>query len=148
MVNEEIRRNTKDGISSKGEDEEKIALVVKENNGKGKKSQSKLESSQGGNKKYLSKIKCFHCNEFKHYTMKCTHNKISKNTSRGEKGEALASYFELDFTLIACMASTVMGSMWYLDLGALFHITGNRDFFSDLEDKYLHMHIEMGDKGR
>lgn len=64
-------------------------------------------------------------------------------------GEALALQFELDlsFTLIACMANTMMGSVWYLDSGASFHMTGNIDFFSDLE-KDLQMHIEMGDDGR
>jgi hypothetical protein len=54
----------------------------------------------------------------------------------------------LDFTLITCMANTVMGSVWYLDSGASFHMTGCRDFFSDLEEKYLQMHIEIGDDGR
>lgn len=34
LVQEEIRWNTRDETSSKGEDEEKIALVGKENNGK------------------------------------------------------------------------------------------------------------------
>jgi len=60
----------------------------------------------------------------------------------------LASQFELEFTLISCMVSTVMGSMWYLDSGASFHTTGNKYFFSDLEEKYLQMHIDMGDDGR
>ena len=49
----------------------------------------------------------------------------------------LASQFELDFTLIACMESTVIGSMWYLDSGASSHMTGNRYLFSDLEEKGL-----------
>ena len=60
----------------------------------------------------------------------------------------MASQFEPDFTLIACMANTVMGSMWYLDSGASFHMTRCREFFSDLEEKYLQMHIELGDDGR
>ena len=41
LVQEEIRKNTRHGTSSKGEDEEKFALDGKENKGKGKKSQSK-----------------------------------------------------------------------------------------------------------
>ena len=64
------------------------------------------------------------------------------------RGEALASQFELDFSLIACLASSVMGSVWFLDSGASFHMTGDRDLFSDLEDKDLGVHIEMGDDGR
>lgn len=46
------------------------------------------------------------------------------------------------------MANIVMGSMWYLDSGASFHVTICRDFFSDLEEKDLQMHIELGDDGR
>ena len=43
------------------------------------------------------------------------------------------------------MVSTVMGSMWYLDSGSSFHVMGNKELFSSLEEKDLHMHIEMGD---
>ena len=41
-----------------------------------------------------------------------------------------------------------MGSVWFLDNGASFHMTGDRDLFSDLEDKDLGVHIKMGDDGR
>ena len=41
-----------------------------------------------------------------------------------------------------------MGSVWYLDSGASFHMTGDKELFSDLEEKDLQMHIEMGDDGR
>jgi len=41
-----------------------------------------------------------------------------------------------------------MGSVWFLDSGASFHMTGDRDLFSDLENKDLRVHIEMGDDGR
>ena len=40
-----------------------------------------------------------------------------------------------------------MGSVWYLDSGASFHMTGDKELFSDLEEKDLQMHIEMGDDG-
>ena len=62
--------------------------------------------------------------------------------------EALASQFKLDFTLISCMANTVMGRVWYLDSSASFHMTGNRYIFSDCEDKDLKQNIEFGDDGR
>ena len=41
-----------------------------------------------------------------------------------------------------------MGSVWYLDSGASFHMTKDKEIFSDLEEKDLQMHIEMGDDGR
>ena len=40
-----------------------------------------------------------------------------------------------------------MGSVWYLDSGVSFHMTGDKELFSDLEED-LQMHIEMGDDGR
>ena len=41
-----------------------------------------------------------------------------------------------------------MGSVWFLDSGASFHMTGDRDLFTDLDEKDLGVHIEMGDDGR
>ena len=41
-----------------------------------------------------------------------------------------------------------MGSVWYIDSGASFHMTGDKELFSDLEEKDLQMHIEMGDDGQ
>lgn len=46
------------------------------------------------------------------------------------------------------MANTVMGSVSYLDSGASFHMIGCREFFSDLEEKELHMHIDRGGDAR
>ena len=145
---EEIRQNTRDGTSSKGKDEEKFALARKAKKGKGKKSQSKPESSQGGKKKDLSKIKYFHYHEFRHYATKGLHEKESKKTSGGAIDEALASQFKLEFTPMACMESTLIGSVWCLDSGASFHKTWCRDFVNDLEDKDLQMHIEMWENER
>jgi len=41
-----------------------------------------------------------------------------------------------------------MGSVWFLDSGVSFRMTGDRDLFSDLDEKDLRVHIEMGDDGR
>ena len=45
------------------------------------------------------------------------------------------------------MVSSAMGSVWYLDSGTSFHMTRDKEIFSDLEEKDLEMHIEMGDDG-
>ena len=75
------------------------------------------------------------------------HKNYSKKPSGGARGEVLATKFELDITLIACMTSTVMGSLWYLHLGALFFMTRCQYFFNSLEEKNLQMHIELGGDG-
>jgi len=46
------------------------------------------------------------------------------------------------------MESNVGGSAWYLDSGVSFHMTRNKDFFSNLEERDLQLHIEIGDDGR
>jgi len=46
------------------------------------------------------------------------------------------------------MASSMMGSVWYLDNGASSHMIGDKELFSDLEEKDLQMHIDMGDDGK
>ena len=43
------------------------------------------------------------------------------------------------------MVFNALGSVWYLDSGASFHMTGDKELFSDLEEKYLQIHIEMGE---
>ena len=41
-----------------------------------------------------------------------------------------------------------MGSVWFLESGASFHMTGDKDLFTNLDGKDLGVHIEMGDDGR
>lgn len=67
MVQEELRRNNRDGISCKEVDEENFSLVGKGKNGKENMSQTKSETLQWGNNKYLSKVKFFNFHEFTHY---------------------------------------------------------------------------------
>ena len=67
---------------------------------------------------------------------------------KGSNGEALASQFELDFSLITCMVSSMVGCVWYLDNGASFYMSGDKNLFSSLEEKGLQMRIDMGDDGK
>ena len=120
-------------------------MAAKVRKGKGKKSHSKFEAK--GKKLDLSKVKCFHCHEHGNLATNCPQKKNNKEVARVEVGESLASQFELDFYLIACLVSSAMGSVCYLYSGASFHMTGDNDFFSDLEEKDIQIHIEMGDDG-
>ena len=83
-----------------------------------------------------------------HYATNCPQKKSKKGSSKGSDGEALASQFELDFSLITCMVSSMVGCVWYLDSGVSFHMTSEKNILSTLEDKDLQMRIEMGDDGK
>ena len=134
-MQEEIRQGTRDGSSLKNEDEENCALAAKARKGKGKKHPSKSEAK--GKKQDLSKVKCFHCHEHGHFATNCPQKKKNKQAAGSIAGEALASKFEMDFSFIACLVSRYMGLVWYLDSGASFHMTGDKELFSDLEEKDL-----------
>ena len=73
----------------------------------------------------MSKVKCFHYHEHGHLATNCPQKKKNKKPAGAAVGEALASQFELDFSLSACLVSSAMGSVWYLDSGASFHMMGD-----------------------
>ena len=104
LMQEEIRRSTKDGSSSKNDDEENFSLAAKARKGKGKKHPSKSDAK--GKKKDLSKVKCFHCHELGNFTTNCPKKKKNKKVIGAAAGEALASQFELDFSFISCLVSS------------------------------------------
>jgi len=109
LMQEEIRRRTRDGSSSM-EDEENCTLVSKAKKGKEKVSLSVSSSSHGGKKFDKSKVRCFHCHEVGHFVTNCPLRKSKKGYGEGSEGEALASQFKLDFTLFACTISSMVGS--------------------------------------
>ena len=112
-----------------------MALTSKARKWKGKASHSKLNSSHGGKKAEKSKVRCFNFHEMGHYATNYQSKKSKKGPLDGSEGEALASQFKMDFTLIACMVSSMMGCVWYLDSGASFHMTSDKNLFSALEEK-------------
>ena len=115
---------------------------------KGKGNKFHYNSESKGKKQDMSKVKCFHCYEHGNLATNCPQKKKNMKVVGPAAGEALASKFELNLSLIACMVSSTLGSVWYLDSGASFHMTGDTKFFSDLEEKDLQMHIEMGEDRR
>ena len=93
-MQEEIRRTTRDGSSSKASDEENFTLAAKAKKGKRKKAS---HSGAKGKKQDMSKVKCFHCHQHEHYATNCPQKKKNKQATGSAAGEALASQFELDF---------------------------------------------------
>lgn len=123
---EEFRRNIRDGTSSKTNDEENCALADKTKKGKGNKYSSKSETKKEGKERDMSRVKSFHCHEHGHYATNFPQKNKKNKASRSAAGEALASQFELEFSLIACMVSNEMGLVSYMDSGASFHMTRDK----------------------
>ena len=62
--------------------------------------------------------------------------------------EDFSRNFDEEFFLIACMASTIGSSIWYIDRGASSHMNGHKRFFRDLQEGGTGIHIELGDDAR
>ena len=88
LVQEEIRWNTRDKSSSKAYDQENCALVVKAKKGKNRKAS---HSGAKGKKQDMSKVKCFHYHQHRHYGTNCIQKKKNKQVASSAAGEALAS---------------------------------------------------------
>jgi len=54
-----------------------------------------------------------HCHDLGHFDTNCPLKNSMKKTSGGVESEPLESQIELDFSLITCMVSLMMGSVWY-----------------------------------
>ena len=93
----------RDGSSSKEDDEEYFTLGGKAKKGKGNNFHSKSKSGEEGKERNMSRVKFFHCHEHGHYATNCPQKKKNKKASGSAVGEALASQFELEFSLIVCM---------------------------------------------
>jgi len=78
LVQEEIRRSTRDGSSSKGTDEENCTLATKAKKGKRKKVS---QPGAKGKKQDMSKVKCFHCQQHGHYATNCPQKKKKKQAA-------------------------------------------------------------------
>ena len=88
-MQEEFKQNTRDGSSSKNEDEEYCAFSAKAKKGKGNKFHSKSESKDG-KKRDMSRMKCFHYHEHGNYATNYPQNKKNKNATGFAAGEALS----------------------------------------------------------
>jgi hypothetical protein len=113
-IQEETREEYKS--SNQGGSEEKMALVSKTRNGKGKSSSKKGNidggSSQPRKKKDLSKIKCFSCYKNGHYASQCLEKKNKGNgktqttTSVEMQLDEFAMKFEKDYSLVSCLSTS------------------------------------------
>lgn len=150
-VKHEIQKNDSGGVKIK--DEEDVALTARgENKGKAKKGSSS-DGAMGKEKTKkkdtdMSKVKCWACKKMAHYAPTCLErkNKRKKGTAASAEVEQFASQFGQDFAFITSSSSRSTSSdVWYIDSGASRHMTGTREFISELTERALDIEIVLGD---
>ncbi|XP_076913584.1 uncharacterized protein LOC143572260 [Bidens hawaiensis] len=105
----------------------------------------------------LSKFQCYRCDEFGHFVHKCP-NRKQKVKCEAKLAEASETR-DLALFIMKCVQETVFlnekkvipgnyeskdGDEWYLDNGASNHMTGNKSFFSELNNRVTGK-IKFGD---
>ena len=79
FIQEETRRGYIQGSTSHNkDDEENVALAAKRKKKKTKKGSKGGTKQQDGEKKDMSKVKCFACQKFGHYVGQCPNKKKKK----------------------------------------------------------------------
>ncbi|KAG9446373.1 hypothetical protein H6P81_012501 [Aristolochia fimbriata] len=102
-----------------------------------------------GKKKDKSHIKCFNCQEFGHYKSDCPKLKKGQNGHYAK----MAMYGESDSNsenalLLTCdVAVEEKNNLWFLDIGCSNHMTGQRDFFTSL-DNTVTTEVKFGNNSR
>ena len=98
-------------------DEEALTLIGKR---KGKEKMKK-----DGKNLDVSKVKCFICHKQGLFASLCLDMKKKSNTQMVGSAEVdgFSRNFDEELCLIACMASTIGSSTWYINSGASIHMT-------------------------
>jgi hypothetical protein len=103
--------------------------------------------SGSGQKRDMSKVKCFACKRMEHYVGQCPNRKKRSGgtVATADEAEFQAQFErECDF-LICCTSVESTPSIWYIDSGDSSHMIGIREHFSDLRDPKVGMEITLGD---
>jgi hypothetical protein len=68
-----------------------------------------------------------------HFASQCPERKNKKpQMATSVAVDEFSKSFEEDLCFIACMSSTVVSYMWFVDSGASFHMIGHKDCFTRL----------------
>jgi hypothetical protein len=110
-----------------------VALAAK-GNIKFKKGSKGGNKKKGGEKKDMSKVKCFACHKFGNYAGQCANKKKKQNVASTNVKE-FSHGIEKDYSLLVCLSSRASStSIWYIDNGASCHMISVREYLTDLTE--------------
>jgi hypothetical protein len=146
-IQEETRRESRSGKKGGGAADENLALVNKAKESKVKvvkKGDSQGEGQQYGQKRDMSKIKCYLCHKNGNFTSQCPQRKKGKG-----KSQIVAATAKNDCAFMSCLStSTTPSSAWYLDSGTSRHMIEARELFSSLSKEESDLHIQLGNNAK
>ena len=100
FIQKETQRGYVHGSTSHSKDEEEnVALAAKGKKKKFKKGPKGETKQQDGEKKDMSKVKCFACQKFGHYAGQCPNKKKKQQTTTSTEIDEYAARFERVFSL-------------------------------------------------
>eukprot|EP00253_Pinus_taeda_P022698 PITA_22698 len=140
----EIRKNHL-GAAKQVEEDDNVALLAR-----GKKGRAKKQASNSGGKgkqqnkeKDYSKVKCWNCQKLGHYAIVCSEKKNKKGNYKpmvaSAEIESFSKRFDREFGFMACEARSPAIQC------ASCHMTGVREYFSELSEGDTDMEIVLGD---
>ena len=114
----------------------------------------------------MSKIKCFNCQKFGHFTKDCfkknkkfkrrqhasaveTDDKPQRKKTKESDLDQVAKEIGKEYYLISALSGSISCSSetWLVDSGASRHMIGYRSALTDLTEKKSSVHVELGDDG-
>ena len=128
----------------------------------------KGKGKQGNSQKDYSKVKCWNCQKMGHYAVVCPEKKKKKGKTQDVAASAeiedFAGRFDREFAFTTCESSSAgspatqvqrehafpsisgaSSGIWYVDSGASRHMTGVREYFSELSESGTDIEVVLGD---
>eukprot|EP00253_Pinus_taeda_P007806 PITA_07806 len=128
----------------------------------------KGKGKQVNTQKDYSKVKCWNCQKMGHYAVVCPEKKKKKGKDQSLAASAeiedFAGRFDREFAFTMCESSSAgspaiqvqrehalpsisgaSSGIWYVDSGASRHMTGVREYFSELSESGTDVKVVLGD---
>src|ERR1044072_738491 len=93
-----------------------------------------------------SHIQCHNCKKYGHYSRECRTRSVNVRDSHARVAETKD---EMKMVLTTChaVAAEKNENQWFLDTGCSNHLSGNKELFSNLDEKF-HATVKLGDNSK